>query len=113
MTNLKIIIGIIYILSPVDLIPEVILGPLGLLDDAGALVVVIKNIFKSIAKREAERRVHAFGGCLLRILKTLAIGAVIGGLVFLGIHFEVFTAVVHFCKTSFNSLLEFLKSILS
>ena len=36
-----IIICIIYILSPLDLIPEIPLGPLGLIDDAGVLAFML------------------------------------------------------------------------
>ena len=36
-----IVICIIYILSPFDLIPEIPLGPLGLIDDAGVLAFML------------------------------------------------------------------------
>ena len=36
-----IVICIIYILSPLDLIPEILLGPLGLIDDAGVLAFML------------------------------------------------------------------------
>lgn len=32
---------VIYIISPIDLMPEAILGPFGLLDDGGALIAAI------------------------------------------------------------------------
>lgn len=35
------VLGILYILSPIDLAPELVLGPLGLIDDAGMLVPVL------------------------------------------------------------------------
>lgn len=38
--KLTIIIGILYILSPIDFVPEAVLWPLGLIDDAGAAYVV-------------------------------------------------------------------------
>ena len=38
--KLIIVVGLLYILLPFDFIPEVILGPLGLLDDGGALLAV-------------------------------------------------------------------------
>lgn len=46
-----IILGVLYVLSPLDLIPEVILGPLGLLDDGGAIFVVLLIIL-GILKRQ-------------------------------------------------------------
>ena len=36
------ILSAVYILSPVDVIPEMLLGPLGLTDDAVALAIVAK-----------------------------------------------------------------------
>ena len=36
-----IVICVIYILSPLDLIPEIPLGPLGLIDDAGILAFML------------------------------------------------------------------------
>ena len=38
---LGIVICIIYILSPFDLIPEIPLGPMGLIDDAGVLAFML------------------------------------------------------------------------
>lgn len=36
------VVAVVYILSPVDFIPEVLLGPLGLTDDVVALALVAK-----------------------------------------------------------------------
>ena len=36
-----IVVCIIYILSPLDLISEILLGPLGLIDDAGVLAFML------------------------------------------------------------------------
>lgn len=36
------IVAAVYILSPVDIIPEVFLGPLGLTDDVVALAIIAK-----------------------------------------------------------------------
>ena len=35
------VLAALYILSPVDVIPELLTGPLGLVDDAGAFGVII------------------------------------------------------------------------
>lgn len=35
------VIAVLYLVSPVDVIPEVLLGPLGLTDDAAALTAII------------------------------------------------------------------------
>lgn len=42
---LKIIVILIYLLSPVDLLPEAVLGPMGLVDDAAALFLLIKLLW--------------------------------------------------------------------
>ena len=39
------IIALIYIISPIDLAPEVVLGPLGLLDDLGVLLWIVKSLY--------------------------------------------------------------------
>jgi uncharacterized membrane protein YkvA (DUF1232 family) len=45
------IAAIVYGVSPIDLAPEAILGPLGLLDDAGVLVGAGIAIWKLLAGR--------------------------------------------------------------
>lgn len=39
---LKVIVILVYLLSPVDILPEAVLGPLGLIDDGAALLLLIK-----------------------------------------------------------------------
>ncbi|EXI62846.1 DUF1232 domain-containing protein [Mannheimia granulomatis] len=43
---IKIAIILVYMFSPVDILPEAILGPLGLVDDAAALALLIKTILQ-------------------------------------------------------------------
>lgn len=43
---IKIAIILIYMFSPVDILPEAILGPLGLVDDTAALMLFIKTILE-------------------------------------------------------------------
>lgn len=45
MKKLKIFILILYVLSPVDVLPEAYLGPLGLIDDGGALLALLGTLF--------------------------------------------------------------------
>lgn len=45
MKALKLILAGIYLLSPVDLLPEMFLGPFGLVDDAGALIYILAALF--------------------------------------------------------------------
>lgn len=40
----KVIPIILYIISPIDLVPEALLGPFGLADDVGALIYLIKTL---------------------------------------------------------------------
>ncbi len=45
-----IILGILYIISPIDLIPESIFGPIGLIDDAAVLAYLIKRLYDRFRK---------------------------------------------------------------
>jgi uncharacterized membrane protein YkvA (DUF1232 family) len=53
--KLVIIVGLLYILSPIDILPEVILGPLGIVDDGGALLAVIYAL-TNVLKRQRQTR---------------------------------------------------------
>ncbi|HEY0814904.1 MAG TPA: YkvA family protein [Pseudonocardia sp.] len=52
----------IYLISPIDLVPEAIFGPLGLVDDAGVLAAVALFVYKLVK----ARRILADGGIELR-----------------------------------------------
>ncbi|OOF37197.1 DUF1232 domain-containing protein [Rodentibacter heidelbergensis] len=39
---IKIILILVYLFSPIDILPEAILGPMGLVDDAAAIGLLIK-----------------------------------------------------------------------
>ena len=56
MKKAKIILTIIYLLSPIDIIPEAVLGPLGLLDDGGALFYLLATLFSEDEDKKIERR---------------------------------------------------------
>lgn len=56
MKKAKIILTIIYLLSPIDIIPEAVLGPLGLLDDGGALLYLLATLFSEDEDKKIERR---------------------------------------------------------
>lgn len=43
---LKIAVILVYLFSPVDILPEAILGPLGLVDDAAAFWLLIKILLE-------------------------------------------------------------------
>ena len=42
-----IILGLLYVVSPFDFIPEVIAGPLGLTDDAAILALIATTIMRA------------------------------------------------------------------
>jgi uncharacterized membrane protein YkvA (DUF1232 family) len=47
--------ALVYLASPVDVLPEVILGPIGLLDDAGAVTAAAVFVYKLVTvKRRLE-----------------------------------------------------------
>jgi uncharacterized membrane protein YkvA (DUF1232 family) len=50
--------SLVYLVSPVDVLPEVVLGPLGLLDDAGAVTAAAIFVYKLVA---VKRRLQEAG----------------------------------------------------
>ena len=52
--------SLVYLASPVDVLPEALLGPLGLLDDAGAVTAAAIFVYKliTVRKRLAEAGVQ-------------------------------------------------------
>ena len=50
--------ALVYLASPVDVLPEVMLGPLGLLDDAGAVTAAAVFVYKLVT---VERRLEDAG----------------------------------------------------
>lgn len=50
--------SLVYLASPVDVLPEVLLGPLGLLDDAGAVTAAAVFVYKLVM---VKRRLQEAG----------------------------------------------------
>ncbi len=50
--------ALVYLASPIDVLPEVILGPVGLLDDAGAATAAAVFVYKIVT---VKRRLEAAG----------------------------------------------------
>jgi uncharacterized membrane protein YkvA (DUF1232 family) len=52
--------SLVYLASPVDVLPEMLLGPLGLLDDAGAVTAAAIFVYKlvTVRRRLAEAGVQ-------------------------------------------------------
>jgi uncharacterized membrane protein YkvA (DUF1232 family) len=51
---LLMLLGVLYLVSPIDFIPEVALGPLGLLDDTGVLALIMVKLTMMLDRRAAE-----------------------------------------------------------
>lgn len=68
MANFNLLIAIIYILSPIDLLPEAALGPIGLVDDGAAFLYIIKNLCMRIAFNEIKKILVSF---LIKVLKFI------------------------------------------
>jgi uncharacterized membrane protein YkvA (DUF1232 family) len=56
-------VAAVYLVSPIDLVPEALLGPLGLVDDAGVTVAVVVFVYKLVQARRILRE----GGVDLRL----------------------------------------------
>lgn len=54
----------LYLISPIDVLPEALLGPLGLVDDAGIVTAVVLFVYKLVKARQ----LLADGGVDLRRL---------------------------------------------
>ena len=50
--------SLVYLASPVDVLPEVMLGPVGLLDDGGAITAAAIFVYKLVT---VKRRLEAAG----------------------------------------------------
>lgn len=48
--KIALVIGVLYLVSPVDLVPEALLGPLGLLDDGGVAITMLLRALKIHAR---------------------------------------------------------------
>ena len=59
MTWIPAIGAVIYTISPVDLIPEILFGPIGLVDDLGLWGVVLMLATREKNAWEVERASHA------------------------------------------------------
>ena len=59
--KLIIVVGLFYIISPIDILPEIILGPLGLLDDGGALLAVVYTVV-AVLNRQKQAKANVIEG---------------------------------------------------
>lgn len=55
MTDLAMLaVGVLYLISPIDFLPEVALGPLGLLDDTGVFALIMAKVFMMLDRRATD-----------------------------------------------------------
>jgi uncharacterized membrane protein YkvA (DUF1232 family) len=56
--------ALVYLASPIDVLPEAMLGPLGLLDDAGAVTAAAVFVYKlvTVKRRLQDAGVKGGGG---------------------------------------------------
>lgn len=45
-----ILLGLLYIVSPVDFVPEIVAGPLGLADDTAALALIAATVTRAMRR---------------------------------------------------------------
>ena len=50
------LLGLLYILNPLDILPVIALGPIGLIDDAAVLVFVYKRITSELERFRREAK---------------------------------------------------------
>ncbi len=48
-----IILGLLYVISPFDFIPEIIAGPLGIADDAAILGLIAATVMRAAGRQQA------------------------------------------------------------
>lgn len=69
--KVKLITAIAYFISPIDLLPEAILGPIGYLDDLGVAAYVLNDLLNSVDPQVIKRNWVGDNDILLLIKKIL------------------------------------------
>lgn len=77
MLTFKIIVAIIYFVSPIDIIPEAILGPLGYVDDAAVVISVAKSIGQKIAINGIKNLFRSLVSFAIKVIKFLIISLIV------------------------------------
>lgn len=54
--KVMLVFGTAYVISPIDFMPEALMGPIGLADDATASLVLILGVAYGVAKRYREQQ---------------------------------------------------------
>ncbi len=42
------ILGLVYVISPIDILPEAILGPIGAIDDIGVIILAVETFIRMV-----------------------------------------------------------------
>lgn len=64
----KVTLALIYIISPIDLIPEAVLGPVGFIDDGAAVIYLVRTIATDAAVNVAKPQLIRFAKAALRFI---------------------------------------------
>lgn len=70
--KLKLITAVAYFISPIDVVPEAILGPIGYLDDLGIAAYVLNDLLNSVDPQVVKRNWVGDIDVLYMIKKVLA-----------------------------------------
>lgn len=55
-------LGVLYVLSPIDLMPELLLGPLGVFDDIGVVVLALETFIRMAPTNVVDEHRNHLGG---------------------------------------------------
>ena len=64
-------LSVIYTISPIDIVPEVLLGPLGYLEDILVVAVASNNLIKNVDKKISMILIGIIGIFMLSLLGIL------------------------------------------
>lgn len=64
-------LSVIYTISPIDIVPEVLLGPLGYLEDILVVAVASNNLIKNVDKKVSMILIGIIGIFMLSLLGIL------------------------------------------
>lgn len=60
--RLALIVTVLYVLSPIDLVPEILFGPFGLVDDLGVLLFGLQSFLRLAPPAVVEEHLRALQG---------------------------------------------------
>jgi uncharacterized membrane protein YkvA (DUF1232 family) len=72
--KLKIVAGIAYFISPIDLLPEMFLGPIGYLDDIAVAAFILNDLINEVDP-QIVRKYWAGEQDVLDLIKTILVNA--------------------------------------